>query len=87
MVIDLRTCAVIGGRGFIGRSLVLRLLKLGDWIVRVADSAESLKLDHSEENSILSEAISANRASYFHVDVRNKSQLVKGDAYIDSPMR
>ncbi|KAF7131653.1 hypothetical protein RHSIM_Rhsim09G0022400 [Rhododendron simsii] len=77
MVIDLRTCAVIGGRGFIGRSLVQRLLKLGDWIVRIADSDDSLRLDHLEENSPLSEALSANRASYFHVDVRNKSQLIK----------
>ncbi|KAG5530708.1 hypothetical protein RHGRI_025620 [Rhododendron griersonianum] len=77
MVIDLRTCTVIGGRGFIGRSLVQRLLKLGDWIVRIADSDDSLRLDHWEENSPLSEALSANRASYFHVDVRNKSQLIK----------
>ncbi|KAL6970730.1 3beta-hydroxysteroid-dehydrogenase/decarboxylase isoform 3 [Sarracenia purpurea var. burkii] len=77
MVIDLRTCVVIGGRGFIGRSLVLRLLKLGDWIVRIADSAHSLQLDHSEDNSLLAEAISTGRASYFHVDVCQKPQILK----------
>lgn len=76
MVIDLRTCVVIGGRGFIGRSLVLRLLKLDDRIVRIADSAQSLQLDPSETNSLLSQALSTGRASYFHVDVRNKPQII-----------
>ncbi|GFY81355.1 3-beta hydroxysteroid dehydrogenase/isomerase family protein [Actinidia rufa] len=77
MVIDLRTCAVIGGRGFVGRWLVLRLLQLGDWIVRIADSAPSLRLDPSEDNSLLVEALSTGRASYFQVDVRDKSQIIK----------
>ncbi|XP_028111693.1 3beta-hydroxysteroid-dehydrogenase/decarboxylase isoform X2 [Camellia sinensis] len=76
MVIDLRTCVVIGGRGFIGRSLVLRLLKLDDRIVRIADSAQSVQLDPSETNSLLSQALSTGRASYFHVDVRNKPQII-----------
>uniref|UniRef100_A0A5B6ZX06 Reticulon-like protein n=1 Tax=Davidia involucrata TaxID=16924 RepID=A0A5B6ZX06_DAVIN len=79
MVIDdhFRTCVVLGGRGFIGRSLVLRLLKLGNWIVRITDSAQSLQLDPSEQNSLLSEALSTGRALYFHVDVRNKPQIIK----------
>ncbi|KAA8527274.1 hypothetical protein F0562_034629 [Nyssa sinensis] len=72
-----RTCVVLGGRGFVGRSLVLRLLKLGNWIVRIADSAVSLQLDPSEYNSLLSEALSTGRALYFHVDVRNKPQIIK----------
>ncbi|XP_059654680.1 3beta-hydroxysteroid-dehydrogenase/decarboxylase [Cornus florida] len=74
---NLRTCVVLGGRGFVGRTLVLRLLKLGNWIVRIADSAQSLQLDPSEHNSILSEALATDRASYFHVDVRNKPQIIK----------
>ncbi|KAI8002372.1 3beta-hydroxysteroid-dehydrogenase/decarboxylase isoform 3 [Camellia lanceoleosa] len=73
---NLRTCVVIGGRGFIGRSLVLRLLKLDDRIVRIADSAQSLQLDPSETNSLLPQALSTGRASYFHVDVRNKPQII-----------
>ncbi|KAJ1410490.1 Reticulon [Sesbania bispinosa] len=70
-----KTCVVLGGRGFLGRSLVLRLLKLGNWIVRVADSAQSLQLHHSE--SLLAEALSSARASYFHVDLRDKPHIVK----------
>ncbi|GMY32571.1 3beta-hydroxysteroid-dehydrogenase/ decarboxylase isoform 3 [Fagus crenata] len=72
-----KTCVVLGGRSFLGKSLVLRLLKLGKWIVRVADSAHSLQLDSSSEaDSLLSQAISSDRASYHHVDVRDFSQIV-----------
>uniref|UniRef100_A0A9I9CQ74 Reticulon-like protein n=1 Tax=Cucumis melo TaxID=3656 RepID=A0A9I9CQ74_CUCME len=74
--LNTKTCVVLGGRGFLGRSLVLRLLKLGKWNVRIADSANSLELDPSEHDSLLSDALIAGRASYFHVDVRNKDQIV-----------
>ncbi|EXB23118.1 3beta-hydroxysteroid-dehydrogenase/decarboxylase isoform 3 [Morus notabilis] len=72
-----RTCVVLGGRGFLGRSLVLRLLKLGKWIVRVADSAQSLELDRTERDSLLSHAIASGRASYHYVDVRDMSLVIK----------
>ncbi|RDY12678.1 3beta-hydroxysteroid-dehydrogenase/decarboxylase isoform 3, partial [Mucuna pruriens] len=75
-----KMCVVVGGRGFLGRSLVLRLLKLGNWIVRVADSAQSLKLHYSE--SLLAEALSSARASYFHIDLRDKRNIVKGSAVV-----
>ncbi|XAR71111.1 3-beta-hydroxysteroid-4-alpha-carboxylate 3-dehydrogenase (decarboxylating) [Bertholletia excelsa] len=77
MVGDSRTCVVIGGRGFIGRALILRLLKLKDWVVKIADSPHSLQLDPSERNSIIAEALSTGRAAYFHVDVRNKNEILK----------
>ncbi|GAV64310.1 3Beta_HSD domain-containing protein/Reticulon domain-containing protein [Cephalotus follicularis] len=70
-----RTCVVLGGRGFLGRSLVLRLLKLGDWIVRVADSTQSIQLDHRD--SLLADSLSNGRASFLHVDVRDQSQVLK----------
>jgi nucleoside-diphosphate-sugar epimerase len=75
-----RTCVVLGGRGFLGRSLVHRLLTLGKWIVRVADSAQSLHPDPSDDHhdSLLSQALSSGRASYHRVDVRDYSQIVKG---------
>lgn len=76
--LNTKTCVVLGGRGFLGRSLVLRLLKLAKWNVRIADSANSLELDPSEHDSLLSDALIAGRASYFHVDVRNKDQIVAG---------
>ncbi|XP_062173553.1 3beta-hydroxysteroid-dehydrogenase/decarboxylase isoform X2 [Alnus glutinosa] len=74
-----RTCVVLGGRGFLGRSLVHRLLTLGKWIVRVADSAQSLHPDPSDDHhdSLLSQALSSGRASYHRVDVRDYSQIVK----------
>jgi len=71
-----KTCVVLGGRGFLGRSLVLRLLKLGNWIVRIADSAQSLQLHHSE--SVLAQALPSARASYFHIDLTDKCNIVKG---------
>ncbi|KAL5703416.1 3beta-hydroxysteroid-4alpha-carboxylate 3-dehydrogenas(decarboxylating) [Ranunculus cassubicifolius] len=70
-------CVVIGGRSFIGRSLVSLLLKSDKWIVRIADSHPSINLDLDEKNSLLSDAISSGRASYFQVDVRHKSQIIK----------
>uniref|UniRef100_A0A2P2L7I0 Reticulon-like protein n=4 Tax=Rhizophora mucronata TaxID=61149 RepID=A0A2P2L7I0_RHIMU len=73
-----RTCAVVGGRGFLGRSLVHRLLKLGHWIVRVADSAHSLQLDPTDPgDSVLRDALSCSRASYHHLDVRDVSLIAK----------
>ncbi|KFK37174.1 hypothetical protein AALP_AA4G223800 [Arabis alpina] len=70
-----KTCVVLGGRGFIGRSLVSRLLRLGTWTVRVADSTQTLNLDESD--SLLEDAISSRRASYHCVDVRDKPQIVQ----------
>ncbi|GKD15078.1 3-beta hydroxysteroid dehydrogenase/isomerase [Tanacetum coccineum] len=71
-----KTCVVLGGRSFIGRCLVDRLLKLGNWIVRVADSAQSLQLDLNNDSILLNRALSTGRASYFHLDVRHKSTII-----------
>ncbi|KAL4290364.1 hypothetical protein GQ457_14G000960 [Hibiscus cannabinus] len=74
-----RTCVVLGGRGFLGRSLVARLLRLGGWIVRVADSSShSLLTDPSlASDSLLSNAVCSGQASFCHVDVRDTSQIIK----------
>lgn len=75
---DSKTCVVLGGRGLIGRSVVEMLLKLGNWIVRIADSTQSIELDDSSvSDSLLSRAIASGRALYFHVDVRSRDQIVK----------
>ncbi|KAE8701514.1 3beta-hydroxysteroid-dehydrogenase/decarboxylase isoform 3 [Hibiscus syriacus] len=76
---ETRTCVVLGGRGFLGRSLVTRLLRLGGWFVRIADSSSHLlQLDRSAaSDSILSSALSSGRASFCHVDVRDTSQIIK----------
>ncbi|MCL7045521.1 hypothetical protein MKW94_022625 [Papaver nudicaule] len=72
---NLRICVVLGGRNFIGKSLVSQLLKSNNWIIRIADSDPLLNLDLNEQDSLLSHAISSNQASYFQVDVRDKSQI------------
>ncbi|XP_022761619.1 3beta-hydroxysteroid-dehydrogenase/decarboxylase isoform X2 [Durio zibethinus] len=76
---ETRTCVVLGGRGFLGRTLVTRLLRLGGWIVRVADSSShSLQLDPSSaSDSLLSDALCSGQASFCHVDVRDTSQIIK----------
>lgn len=75
-----RTCAVLGGRGFLGRSLVFRLLKIGNWIVRIADSSKSLQLDLTDSSdSFLNDAIESGRASYHCLDVHDVSSIVKGN--------
>ncbi|OMP03937.1 3-beta hydroxysteroid dehydrogenase/isomerase [Corchorus olitorius] len=76
---ETRTCVVLGGRGFLGRTLVARLLRLGGWIVRVADSSShSLQLDSSSaSDSLLSDALCSGQASFCHIDVRDTSQIVK----------
>ncbi|KAK9068067.1 hypothetical protein SSX86_012178 [Deinandra increscens subsp. villosa] len=72
-----KTCLVLGGLSFVGRCLVARLLKLGNWIVRVADSAHSPQLDPDHNYDLhLNRALSTGRASYFHVDVRNKKSII-----------
>ncbi|XP_009799981.1 3beta-hydroxysteroid-dehydrogenase/decarboxylase isoform X1 [Nicotiana sylvestris] len=71
---ELETCVVLGGRGFVGKWLVDRLLRIGNWIVRIADSLPSLQLEPSE--SLLSHALSSGRASYFHVDILHKSHII-----------
>lgn len=68
---EARTCAVIGGGALIGRSLVHRLLKLGGWVVKIANSPE---LEH-DGSSIINEAISSGRASFVTVDLHSKSQI------------
>ncbi|KAL5565459.1 hypothetical protein UlMin_028623, partial [Ulmus minor] len=46
-------------------------------MVRIADSAPSLQLDPSEHGSLLADALSSGRATYHHVDVRDKSSVVR----------
>ncbi|KAE8076554.1 hypothetical protein FH972_015197 [Carpinus fangiana] len=74
-----RTCVVLGGRGFLGRSLVHRLLTLCKWIVRVADSAQSLQLHPSGDHhdSLLPQALSSGRASYHRVWLPSKCEKRK----------
>ncbi|KAL6548780.1 hypothetical protein OROGR_008546 [Orobanche gracilis] len=71
----INTCAVLGGRGFIGRHLVERLLRLDNWVVRVVDAAKSPELQLSE--SLIADAFCSGRARYFQVDLRDESRIVE----------
>ncbi|XP_071690754.1 3beta-hydroxysteroid-dehydrogenase/decarboxylase-like [Rutidosis leptorrhynchoides] len=65
-----KTCVVIGGTSFVGKCVVARLLKLGNWIVRVADSTQLGLSDHNHH------PLSTDHASFFNVDVRNKKSII-----------
>lgn len=65
-----RTCVVLNGTGFLGRSLVSKLLNFDDLLVRIADSSPLPSYD-----PLLS---SSSRVEYHRVDVRHVSQLKRG---------
>ncbi|CAA6671229.1 unnamed protein product [Spirodela intermedia] len=77
---EARWCVVTGGRGFAARHLVEMLLRLGQWRVRVADLAPSIKLEPREEEEgggVLGPALRLGRALYVPADLRDKSQVVQ----------
>ncbi|XP_058108580.1 3beta-hydroxysteroid-dehydrogenase/decarboxylase isoform X1 [Magnolia sinica] len=74
---DERWCVVTGGRGFAARHLVEMLIQSGEWLVRIADLAPSIKLDPSEEEGVLGDALQSGRAMYVSADLRNKAQVAK----------
>ncbi|KAK4286605.1 hypothetical protein QN277_003134 [Acacia crassicarpa] len=79
-----KICVVLGGSRFVGRSLVLRLLTKGNWIIRIADSPPSIQLDHSH-HSLLARALSSGRVSYFPVhllDKRQITQVIEGSSVV-----
>ncbi|CAN1847839.1 3beta-hydroxysteroid-dehydrogenase/decarboxylase isoform 3 [Linum perenne] len=73
-----RSCVVLGGQGFVGISLILRILKIENWIIRIADYPQSISLDPTDvDYSIIRDAISSGRASYHHIDVCDPSLICK----------
>lgn len=74
-----RWCLVTGGRGFAARHLVDMLIRYDIYSVRIADLAPDIRLETHEEKGILGEALRSGRAQYVSVDLRNKSQLFKGN--------
>lgn len=72
-----RWCVVTGGRGFAARHLVEMLIRYDMFSVRVADLGPSIKLDPTEENGTLGEALRLGRAQYVSADLRDKSQVLK----------
>ena len=78
MAVEERWCVVTGGRGFAARHLVEMLIRDNTYSVRIADLGTAIELEPSEQLGILSQALSSGRAQYVSLDLRNKSQVLKG---------
>lgn len=74
-----RWCVVTGGRGFAARHLVEMLVRYEMFLVRIADLAPAIQLDPQEQSGVLGEAMRSGRVQYVSADLRDKSQVVKGD--------
>ena len=72
-----QTCVVTGGRGFLGRRLVLKLLE-ADWEVRIADILPEIALDDSEAGSLVDISLKNGRAKYFAADIRVYDEINEG---------
>ncbi|KAH9314557.1 hypothetical protein KI387_023184 [Taxus chinensis] len=74
---EFECCVVTGGRGFVAKWLVRKLLQSGRWVVRIVDLESAITLDDEEQSSILGEALSSERAVYYGIDLRDKTELLK----------
>eukprot|EP00897_Mesotaenium_endlicherianum_P009069 jgi/Mesen1/8190/ME000044S07461 len=77
MVLDGKICAVTGGRGFVARHLVSKLLEKGGWTVRILDLAPDARLTDAERDGPLGAALASGRAKYMRCDIREMDQLVQ----------
>lgn len=74
-----RWCVVTGGRGFAARHLVDMLIRYEIYSVRIADLGPDIKLETHEEKGNLGQALRLGRAQYVSMDLRDKSQVNKGN--------
>lgn len=71
-------CVVTGGRGLVGRHLVLKLLKEEKLSVTVADIGPKIEVcAEEEEEGTLGVALESGKVEYVCVDVRSKRELVE----------
>eukprot|EP00249_Psilotum_nudum_P021003 c27929_g2_i1 orf=1-222(-) len=68
-------CVVTGGRGFVARHLVIKLIDSGKWTVRIMDLAPEIDLEDDERSGLLGEALASGKAHYASADLRMKSQV------------
>lgn len=73
-----RWCVVTGGRGFAARHLVEMLIRYEMFHVRIADLGPAIKLEPDEEEGTVGKAMRSGRAKYVSMDLRDKSQVLKG---------
>lgn len=72
-----QVAVITGGRGFVARYLVRKLLEQGSWAVRILDLPPALLLDDDETFDALGSAVQTGRASYMSVDIRDAAAVLK----------
>nr|XP_051188091.1 3beta-hydroxysteroid-dehydrogenase/decarboxylase-like isoform X2 [Lolium perenne] len=82
--LDARWCAVTGGRGFMGRHLVMALLRSGGWRVRITDIGADAALEPVENEGLLGAALRDGRAVYVCADVCKLGQLTEAFEGVDT---
>lgn len=55
------------------------LVRYEMFLVRIADLAPAIQLDPQEQSGVLGEAMRSGRVQYVSADLRDKSQVVKGN--------
>eukprot|EP00245_Coleochaete_scutata_P012197 TRINITY_DN4703_c0_g1_i2.p1 TRINITY_DN4703_c0_g1~~TRINITY_DN4703_c0_g1_i2.p1 ORF type:complete len:564 (-),score=109.67 TRINITY_DN4703_c0_g1_i2:286-1977(-) len=72
-----QTFLVTGGRGFLGRYVVNKLLEKGGVKVKIVDIAPELMLDEQESSGLLGRMLYEKEAEYISADVRSSAQLIR----------
>ena len=70
-------CVVTGGRGFLAKCVVQKLLEEGRFVVRILDLAPNISLTAEEFTGELGQGLEAGRVQYVSCDIRNKGQVVE----------
>lgn len=70
-------CVVTGGRGFLAKCVVQKLLEEGRFVVRIVDLAPNISLSPEEFTGELGHGLETGRVQYVSCDIRNKVQVVE----------
>jgi nucleoside-diphosphate-sugar epimerase len=70
-------CVVTGGRGFLAKCVVQKLLEEGRFVVRIVDLAPNISLTTEEFTGELGHGLETGRVQYAQCDIRDKKQVVE----------
>ncbi|KAG0571474.1 hypothetical protein KC19_VG014300 [Ceratodon purpureus] len=70
-------CVVTGGRGFLAKTVVQKLLEEGRFVVRIVDLASNMSLTDEELTGELGHGLGTGRVQYMSCDICSKEQLVE----------
>lgn len=77
MGVSSEICVVTGGRGFLAKVVVQKLLEEGRFVVRIVDLAPSMTLTDEELMGDLGHGVQMGRVQYVSCDIRNRQQVVE----------